>query len=74
MNLNLTKKESQLLDDVFTYMIDYINDDCFSNSDRESFDSIYSKLKENKTETTGDETDTGYPTCPPRQFIPGYDD
>ena len=21
-----------------------------------------------------DETDTGYPTCPPRQFIPGYDD
>ena len=74
MNLNLTEKESQLLDDVFTYMIDYINDDCFSNSDRESFDSIYSKLKENKTETTVDETDTGYPTCPPRQFIPGYDD
>ena len=47
MNLNLTKKESKLLDDVFIYMIDYINDDCFSNSDRKSFDSIYSKLKEN---------------------------
>ncbi len=46
-NLSLTKKESQLLNDVFTYMIDYINDDCFTNSDRESFDSIYSKLKEN---------------------------
>jgi hypothetical protein len=46
MILDLTKKESQLLDDVFTYMIDYINDDCFSNSDRKSFDSIYSKLKE----------------------------
>ena len=46
MNLNLTKKESKLLDDVFIYMIDYINDDCFSNSDRKSFDSIYSKLKE----------------------------
>ena len=45
MNLNLTKKESKLLDDVFIYMIDYINDDCFSNSDRKSFDSIYSKLK-----------------------------
>ena len=44
MILNLTKKESQLLDDVFTYMIDYINDDCFTNQDRESFDSIYSKL------------------------------
>ena len=44
MILDLTKKESQLLDDVFTYMIDYINDDCFTNQDRESFDSIYSKL------------------------------
>ena len=46
MNLDLTKKESKLLNDVFIYMIDYINDDCFSNSDRKSFDSIYSKLKE----------------------------
>ena len=45
MILDLTKKESQLLDDVFTYMIDYINDDCFSNSDRKSFDSIYRKLR-----------------------------
>ena len=45
-NLSLNKKESQLLNEVFTYMIDYINDDCFSNSDRKSFDSIYSKLKE----------------------------
>ena len=44
-NLSLTKKESQLLNDVFTYMIDYINDDCFSNSDRKSFDSIYRKLR-----------------------------
>ena len=50
MILNLTKKESELLDDVFTYMIDYINDDCFSNSDRKSLDSIYSKLKENKND------------------------
>ena len=46
MILDLSKKESQLLDDVFTYMIDYINDDCFTNQDRESFDSIYSKLHE----------------------------
>ena len=45
MILNLEKKESQLLNDVFTYMIDYINDDCFSDLDRKSFDSIYSKLK-----------------------------
>ena len=45
MILDLTKKESQLLDDVFTYMIDYINDDWFSNSDRKSFDSIYRKLR-----------------------------
>ena len=41
-NLKLTKQESQLLNDVFIYMIDYINDDCFTNQDRESFDSIYS--------------------------------
>ena len=40
MNLDLTKKESKLLNDVFIYMIDYINDDCFSNSDRKSFDEI----------------------------------
>ena len=45
-NLKLTKQESQLLNDVFIYMIDYINDDCFTNQDRESFDSIYSKLHE----------------------------
>ena len=46
-NLKLTKKESQVLDDVLNYMIDYINDDCFSDKDRESFDSIYSKLVRN---------------------------
>ena len=34
-------KESELLNDVFTYMIDYINDDCFTNQDRESFDSVF---------------------------------
>jgi len=50
MILNLTKKESQLLDDVFTYMIDYINDDCFTHSDRKAYDRIYSKLKENKND------------------------
>ena len=46
-NLKLTKEESELLNDLFTYMIDYINDDCFSDKDRESFDSIYSKLVRN---------------------------
>ena len=45
-NLKLTKKESQVLDDVMNYMIDYINDDCFSDEDRKSFDSIYSKIHE----------------------------
>ena len=32
MNLKLTKQESELLNDLFTYMIDYINDDCFSDN------------------------------------------
>ena len=50
MNLKLTKQESELLNDLFTYMIDYINDDCFSDKDRESFDSIYSKLVRNSHE------------------------
>ena len=46
MNLNLTKKESQVLDDVLTYMIDYINDDCFTPADKKAYDRIYSKLRE----------------------------
>ena len=45
MNLNLTKKESEVLDDVLTYMIDYINDDCFTTADRKAYDRIYSKLQ-----------------------------
>ncbi len=45
-NLSLTKKESQVLDDVLTYMIDYITDDCFTTADRKAYDRIYSKLKE----------------------------
>lgn len=43
--LDLTKNEKNLLEDIFTYMIDYINDECFSDKDRDSFDNIYSKLK-----------------------------
>jgi len=43
--LDLTKNEKTLLEDLFIYMIDYINDDCFSDTDRDSFDNIYSKLK-----------------------------
>jgi len=44
MNLNLTKKESQVLDDVLNYMIDYMQDDCWSSQDRLAFDRVYSKL------------------------------
>ena len=43
--LDLTKNEKDLLNDLFIYMVDYINDECFSDTDRESFDNIYSKLK-----------------------------
>ena len=46
MNLN-TKKESEVLDDVF-YMIDYMQDRCWSTQDRLAFDRIYSKLHEQK--------------------------
>ena len=44
--LFLTKKEIELCNDVLIYMVDYINDDCFTNSDRKSFDSLYLKIKE----------------------------
>ena len=44
--LFLTKKEIELCNDVLIYMVDYINDDYFTNSDRKSFDSLYSKIKE----------------------------
>ena len=38
------KEEEQLIKDVFIYMMDYINDDCFSEEDRKHFDNVYSKL------------------------------
>ena len=40
----LTKREKQLIQDVFIYMMDYINDDCWTNTDRKHFDNVYSKL------------------------------
>ena len=39
-----TQEEKQLIKDVFLYMMDYINDDCFTDEDRKNFDSIYGKL------------------------------
>ena len=43
--LPLTKKESQVLDDVLNYMIDYMQDRVWSPQDRLAFDRIYSKNK-----------------------------
>ena len=43
--LPLTKKESQVLDDVLNYMIDYMQDRVWSTQDRLAFDRIYSKNK-----------------------------
>ena len=43
--LPLTKKESQVLDDVLNYMIDYMEDRVWSPQDRLAFDRIYSKNK-----------------------------
>ena len=44
-NLKLTKKESQVLDDVLNYMIDYMEDEVWTTQDRLAFDRIYSKLQ-----------------------------
>ena len=44
MNLNLTKKESEVLDDVLNYMIDYLQDRFWSTQDKVAFARIYSKL------------------------------
>jgi len=43
-NDTFTKEEKQLIKDVFIYMVDSINDDCFTEEDRKNFDSVYSKL------------------------------
>ena len=43
--LPLTKKESQVLDDVLNYMIDYMQDRVWSTQDRLAFDRVYSKNK-----------------------------
>ena len=40
------KEEEQLIKDVFIYMMDYINDDCFNEEDRKHFDNVYSKLSQ----------------------------
>ena len=39
-----TKEEKQLIQDVFIYMMDYINDDCFTEEDRKQYDNVSSKL------------------------------
>ena len=44
MNLNLTKKESKVLDDVLNYMIYYMQDEVWTTQERLAFDRIYSKL------------------------------
>ena len=44
MILDLTKKESEVLDEVLNYMIDYMQDRCWSTQDKLAFDRIYSKL------------------------------
>ena len=36
-----TQEEKQLIKDVFIYMVDSINDDCFTEEDRKNFDSVY---------------------------------
>jgi len=50
INLKLTENEKDLVKDVFIYMIDYINDECWTDEDRDTFDTTYSKLINTKTQ------------------------
>ena len=45
MQLNFTKKESEVLEDVLTYMMDYMEDRCWSTQDKLAVDRIYIKLR-----------------------------
>ena len=46
--IKFTEKELEVLDDVLSYMIDYMQGRCWSTQDKLAFDRIYSKLKEAK--------------------------
>ena len=42
--ITLTNKECDVLDDMFMYMVDYMEDRCWSGADKRAFDRIYRKL------------------------------
>ena len=42
--ISLTNKEREVLDDMFMYMVDYMEDRCWSGADKRAFDRIYRKL------------------------------
>ena len=42
--ITLTNKECDVLDDMFMYMVDYMEDSCWSGADKPAFDRIYRKL------------------------------
>ena len=42
--ITLTNKECEVLDDMFMYMVDYMEDRCWSGADKRAFDRIYRKL------------------------------
>ncbi len=44
--ITLTNKECEVLDDMFMYMVDYMEDRCWSGADKRAFDRIYRKLGE----------------------------
>ena len=41
--ITLTNKECEVLDDMFMYMVDYMEDRCWSGADKRAFDRIYRK-------------------------------
>ena len=42
--ISLTNKEREVLDEMFRYMVDYMEDRCWSTQDKLAFDRIYRKL------------------------------
>ena len=43
--ITLTNKECEVLDDMFMYMVDYMEDRCWSSADKRAFDRILQKIR-----------------------------
>ena len=46
----------------------------FTKKESQVLDDVINELEEDKKEEEATKIEPPYPLCPPRQFIPGYDD